>query len=570
MTSSTGRSPRHRDRLDGTPAARTLAGTSTGEHVHADPPVDVLQDATASGRSAATPTAENRAPDDELAAERLADTAAGVDPTDVASPGTDELMRAGASGAVWLGVANILGKVILLVTTVVLARILAPSEFGLVSLSLVLLVYADAVTDAGVAQALIYLPRSAAATRAALLCSIVTGLALTVAVQLAAPLIAAFFDSAAVEPLIRLLSFSLLGSSLAAVPDALLRRSLTFNKVTIAALVRGLVSSGVSIGLALAGYGAYALVWGTVAAAAVYVVLVWSIVPERPDLAFWRTSRADVRELMGYGLPVAGSTLLAKLVFDVDYLIIGRVLGATALGYYTLAFRLPESLILNVFFVLSMVVFPIYAQVRGDMGKLRSGYLFSLRVFALYGVCAGVGLAVTSQYLVPLAFGDQWDDAVVPLIALALYCASRSLTGGANEVYKAVGRPGLSLWLSLARLVVLVPTLTVAALQWGIVGVAWGQFGTSMLFSVVAQVLVARVLETRWTVLARQFMPALAAGGAIALVTLPLALLPLSQAAGLAVVVAGGVLAALVTLAIGYPKMLRELTNVVRRQPVAT
>jgi PST family polysaccharide transporter len=514
-------------------------------------------------------TARHRAPDDEAAAETLADTAAGVDPADRPSAGTDELVRAGASGAVWLGVANILGKVILLGTTVVLARLLAPSEFGLVSLSLVLLVYADAVTDAGVAQALIYLPRSAAATRAALLCSLVTGVVLTVAVQLAAPLIAAFFDSPDVEPLIRLLAFSLLGSSLAAVPDALLRRSLTFNKVTIAGLARGLVSSGVSIGLAFAGYGAYALVWGTVISAAVYVVVVWWIVPERPDLAFWRTSRADVRELMGYGMPVAGSTLLAKLVFDVDYLIIGRILGATALGYYTLAFRLPESIILNVFFVLSMVVFPIYAQVRGDMGRLRSGYLFSLRVFSLYGVCVGVGLAVTAQFVVPLAFGDQWDAAVVPLIALALYCGSRSLTGGANEVYKAVGRPGLSLWLSLARLVVLVPTLVVAARLWGIEGVAWGQLGTSLLFSVVAQVLVARVLATRWTVLARQFLPALVAGGAIAAVTLLLSLLPLGPVVGLAVLVVGGVVAALAALAVGYPSVLRELISVVRRRPVA-
>ncbi|SDC39456.1 polysaccharide transporter, PST family [Geodermatophilus telluris] len=498
------------------------------------------------------------------------DVATASEPPAQRPPEGQDLTRAGASGAAWLGGAQVAGKLVTLLTTVLLARLLTPAEFGLVSLALVLLVYAEAIADAGVAQALIYLERTRAAERAALLCSLVAGLLLLGLVQLAAPLIAGFFGHPEVEPLVRLLSLSLFCNSLAALPDALMRRELAFRRVVAAAMVRTVVTGVVSVVLAFAGAGAYAIVGGTVAGAVSYVVAAWLLTPQRPDVAFWRAGRADVRSVLGYGAPVAGSTLLAKLVFDVDYLVVGRILGATALGYYTLAFRLPEMVILNVFFVLSVVVFPLYTKMRGDLGRLQNGYLFSLRVYALYGVTTGVGLAVTAPLLVPLLFGPQWGASVAPLVALALYCACRSLSGGSNEVYKALGRPGLSLVVSLARLAVLVPALALAALQWGIVGVAWAQFATSLLFAVVVQVVAARMLQLRWWVLARSVLPSLVVGAAVAAVGVALSLLPLPTPLLLAVVVVGGAAAAAGTLAVAFPSVLRELLAIVRRRgPVA-
>src|SRR4051812_11189397 len=133
------------------------------------------------------------------------------------------LLRAGARGAAWMGMSQVLSKLTVALTTIVLARLLAPEEFGLVALSLVLIVYAEAVADAGVAQALIYLPRSRAVARAALLCSLVAGVALVTIVVAGAPLIASFFGRPDMTPLVRLLAFSLLTASLGAVPEALLR-----------------------------------------------------------------------------------------------------------------------------------------------------------------------------------------------------------------------------------------------------------------------------------------------------------------------------------------------------------
>jgi lipopolysaccharide exporter len=495
----------------------------------------------------------------------------------VRGPGVDEeppvsdgdLVQAGARGAAWLGFASIIGKVMLAITTIVLARLLTPEEFGLISLSLVMIVYADAISDSGVGQAMIYLPRTRESTRAAFVCSLVSGLVLAGLVWIAAPLVAEFFHRPDVTPLIRLLGVGLLASALAAVPEALLRRELLFSRNTVAYFIRSLVTGGVAIVLAFLGAGAWSLAIGTVSGSVAYLVSAWVLCPDRPDLRIWRTTRADIRTVWGYGIPVAASTLLSRLIFDIDYLIVGRVLGATALGYYTLAFRLPELLIINVFFILTGVAFPIYSQVRDNADRLRKGYLVTVRIFSLYGLTAGVGLAVGAPLLVPAVFGHQWGASVAPLVGLALYAACRAIGGGATEIYKAMGRPGLTVWLSVVRLVVLAPSLYLAARWWGIVGVAWAQVGTSLLFAVLMQAVAVRVLKLRWGALGREMLPALVAAGAVALVAWPLAHLPLPPLGTLTVLVLGGLLATAVSLRAFFPRVFAELLSVVRRRSAA-
>lgn len=480
------------------------------------------------------------------------------------------LLRTGANGVVWQGLAQVVGKVVVLATTVVLARLLVPEQFGLVALSLVLITYAEAFADAGVAQSLIYLPRARATVRAALASSVIAGVGLMALAMAAAPALAALFDRPEVTPLTRLLAVSLLGAALASLPESLLRRDFQFRRITVATVVRVVVTGGVSIALAIAGAGAWALAAGTVAGSLVYAVVTWLLLPERPDLRIWRTTRHDLGQVLAYGAPVAGTALLSKLIFNVDYLVIGWLLGATALGYYTLAFRIPELIVINVFFVLSSVAFPMLSRLRGDSERMRSAYVFSVRLYSLYGVCAGVGLAILAPLVVPTVFGSQWDAAVGPLVPLALYAACRSIGVGANDVYKALGRPGLAFTLSVLRLVVLVPSLIYGAHVGGVVGVAWAQVAASLALSVLMQARAAQVLGLRLTELGRAVVPALLAGGAVALVGLPLTRLTLPAPATLVVVVVTGVAAASAVLALVQRPLLWELVRLTRRRAEST
>ena len=496
--------------------------------------------------------------------DRTADTVDAAGAPDAPPPGS--LRRSAASGVKWQASSFLFGKLSVLATTLVLARLLVPEDFGLVALATVFITYADSFSDLGVAQALVYLPRTRDIARAATASALGSGVLLAVAAFFGAPLIADLFDEPDVTPLIRLLSVSLLAGALSSVPEAVMRRDLQFRRLSLAAVLRSVTVGAVSIVLALMGLEAAALVWGTIAGALVYLVATWGLLPDRPDARLWRATPAGLRAVLGYGLPAAGGLLLAKLIFDIDYLIVGRMLGAEALGYYTMAFRIPEMVIINVFYVLSSVTFPLYSRARSDPARLKRGYLSSIRIQTVYGVCAGLGLAAVAPVLVPVVIGPNWLPAVAALVPLAIYTALRSLGAGGNDVYKALGRPWLSVRISLLRLVVLTPTLIVAT-RWGIAGVAWGQAVAAAAFAVLMQGVALRVIGLSWRRWLHAASPGLLAGLATGTVAaLVVLFVPWSDAVVLVLGVLAGAVAGAAVVRIAAPSLGSELLSLVRNR----
>jgi lipopolysaccharide exporter len=425
------------------------------------------------------------------------------------------LTRAAVGGVAWQAAAYAVGRGMTLLATIALARLLAPHEFGVVGLALLFVTFAEATTDLGLAQALVYFPRERRRSDEALALCVITSLVLVAAGVLAAPLVARFFHRPDVAPMFRVLSLSLLLVAARQVPDALMRRELRFRRRAVAEAARALAQGAVSIGLAVAGLGAWALVWGYLAGNFTWCVAAWALAGYRPGAHVWHLSRSVSGPLVRYGAPAAGQALLAGLIFDVDYLIVGRLLGPEALGLYTLAFRLPQMVVINVFFLLSAVAFPIFSRARDDPQRLRAGYLRSLRIESAYGVGAGVALAVSAPMIVHVLFGPRWSASVAPLEALGLYATFRALGFGAVDVYKAVGRPGLAAAVSLMRLLVLVPVLIVAT-RYGINGVAWAQAGLAFVFAVYMQGVACRVIGVRVSALWTAARPAIAVGLGVA------------------------------------------------------
>ena len=426
------------------------------------------------------------------------------------APPRQTLGRQAVSGVFWQGTSFLGGKMLVLLATAILARLLSPAQFGVVGLALVFIGIADVVSDAGVAQALIYMPASRRLTDAAFICSGAFGLLLAVIGALTAPFVAHLFGSPEVVPLFRALSVALFIGSLASVPEALLIKELQFRRSVLANLSRAATSGVVSVALALWGAGAWSLVIGQLSSVVVYNIVIWWLCDYRLRLATFSPGWEDCRALFGYGLPTAMAMVLSKLAFDVDYIIIGALLTAKALGYYSLAFRIPEMAIINVFFVLATVSFPIYTRASKNKARLAGGYLTSLRLQSTFGLAAAAGIAAAAPMLVATLFGEKWTKSVVPLIALALYAGLRSLSAGAVEVYKALGRPRLGMYTSILRLIVLIPALLIST-HWGIVGVAWGQAIVAGVFVIYMQGLATRVLDIPVLKMVGTLLPAVAA-----------------------------------------------------------
>jgi lipopolysaccharide exporter len=436
--------------------------------------------------------------------------------TDSPAPGRSEpLTRATVNAVAWQALSYGLGKALVLVATVVLARVLGPEEFGLVSLALVFVGVVEVMADLGVAQALIYHRGSRRSTDAAFAFTVATGFLLAGAVAVAAPYLAQALGDRAITDFLRVLALSFALAGFGIVPDVLLRRDLLFRRRFAVQLSSNATRGIVSIGLALMGFGAWSLVYGQLAAMFVMSVVAWTRVRYRPDLRWWRLRFSDLRPLLAFGAPTAGNGLLNTVILNIDYVIVSRALGATALGYYLLAFRLPEMIIVSVFQVLSQVAFPVFSRARNEPERMRRGYLRMLRLQTTYGVVLGCVLAAVAPYLVPVVFGPGWAVSVFPLQALAIYAAFRSLGMGVVDVLKALGRPGLALGTSVARFVVLVPALVLAT-AYGINGVAVAQVAVALLFAVVMQVVAGRLLGARAVNLLAACMPAIGAGVAAA------------------------------------------------------
>ncbi len=485
-------------------------------------------------------------------------------------PAEPSLRRQAAGGAAWQGLSYFSGKVLVLISTAILARLLSVEEFGLVGFALVFIVFAEVLTDLGVAQAVIYFPADDRRNDAAVALSLVSSVVLVIVAVILAPAVASVFDEPEVTNLFRVLALSLFCAALGQVPDALIKKELRFKNKLITELCRSGGQGVVSVALALAGAGAWSIVLGYLAGNLLKSAASWILVSYRPSRNIFRFDGGTAGPLLRYGVVAAGNGLLLSFVFNVDYLIVGSALGERALAFYTLAFRLPQMAIINVFQVLSSVAFPMFSRTQDDPARLQRGYLTSLRVQTLYGVGAGVALAVAAPLVVEVVFGTpKWTPAIVPLQALALYASFRSLGIGAIDLYRGTGRPGLGLASSVVRLAVLLPALIVAT-HWGIETVSWVQAGVALVLALGMQVVATRLIELPLRSLAGALWPSLVVGCAVAVGAGAARLWMPGPALGR--LIAAGVFAALCgfgALWVADRTLIEELREMTRRRPAA-
>jgi O-antigen/teichoic acid export membrane protein len=418
------------------------------------------------------------------------------------------LARGAMRGTMWNTATFMLGKGLLLVSTMVLARLLAPDDFGLMAIGLLFMAYLDALGDLGVGPAVIYRQRdSLRDTSTAQLMAAGTGSALAALTALTAPWVAAFFDEPRAASIIQVLAVSFLIHMLGSVHDARLQRDLDFKRRFGPEVGKAFVKSAVSIVLAVLGFGVWSLVWGQVAGTVVGTALYWRVAGFgfRPELDL-----GTARSLLRFGLPMTLLGLLGIVIQNLDYLIIGRRLDATALGYYTIAFRVPELLLMNLCYILSQALFPAYAKLRDDPEALRNGFARTLRYVTVVTAPVGVGLAVVAPEVMLLTFGPQWEPAIPVMQVLAVYALLYSISFNVGDVYKATGRPGVLNVISTIKIAVTAPLLWFLAAE-GIVAVAVGMALSAAIMSAVELVIASRLLHVRLTFMLREFLPAVVA-----------------------------------------------------------
>ena len=379
------------------------------------------------------------------------------------------LGRRTAWALIWAVFGAGAGKLLTLASIAVLARLLAPAEFGLFAFALVYLAYLETIGDLGTGMALIYWrDRTRDVAQITFGLNLLTGVAWSLLTWLLAPAVAGFFHSPGGTPLLRALGAAFVLKALGNTHDALCKKELRFKARLIPEVGLAAVRAALTVALAFAGFGVWSLVWGHLAAMGARAALLWLVVPWRPA---WRWPADLLQPVLTYGGWIVVVNVVAVILHHVDYVVVGRMLGVTALGFYQMAYKVPETVVIVLVWQVSMVLFPAFSQARASGRSVGEAYVTALRYVALLAVPAAVGLVLLAEPLVLTLFGESWRPSIPILRALAVYTGLRALGTHAGDVLKAQGRPKLLAGLAALKALVLVPALVVAA-GWGATAVA--------------------------------------------------------------------------------------------------
>lgn len=381
------------------------------------------------------------------------------------TPVRDSLAR----GLAWTALGSTGRRIVAFIISVCLARLLGPTEFGLVGLATVFLGFANVFLDFGLHSALVQRADLKDEDASSVFwLNLGVALLLGVIFYLAAPLIAAFYGEAQITPIMRVLSCTFVLSAAGAVPGALLTRNLEFRKLAVVETVGAVGSGIIGVTLAFLGAGVWSLVAQSLFNAFLRTTLVLTTGRWLPRARFRLSA---IQPMLRYGVNLFAFNVFNYFSRNADNLLVGKYLGTEPLGIYARAYgymMLPIDLVHG---IAGRVMFPALSRLQGDLEAYRELYLRSLRSIALLSFPCFVGLAVVAEPLIVTMLGEHWKGVVLPLQILCLEGIKQSVGATAGWIYMSQGRTDV-----MFRWGVVAGTITVAAfvagLPWGVTGVA--------------------------------------------------------------------------------------------------
>ena len=365
-------------------------------------------------------------------------------------------------GTFWAYASTYGGKIMVLVTTTILARLLIKEDFGLAGYALLVIGYLDIINGIGIGPALIYFPFDSERSDSAFWLGLGMGAFLFILAWFIAPYAGIFFRDNRAIAVTRVLALTFPISSFCIVHEAILRKNLAFKVKAIPDFVRTMSKGIASIVLAISGFGVWSLIFGQLTGVLLSVIAYWGIVSWRPT---FHVATKFLRSILSYGLSIVSVRALSVVLLNTDYLLVGRFLGAAALGVYTLAFRVPNLLIGQFADIMGQVLFPVYSNAGSDQELFKRGLFTTLRYVSMITIPLGFGMALVSKPFVLTFFTDKWSEAIPIVSVIAIATVLDSLSYNFGDIYKAQGRPDVLTKLSILRVLILLP-----ALWWAVTG----------------------------------------------------------------------------------------------------
>ena len=363
-------------------------------------------------------------------------------------------------GVPWTVVSFGANKVITTLTTLVLARLLSPDDFGVIAVALMVVSFLYWFGGLSFANTIVLRQElDARGLGTALTIMLVTGAVATVLAAAASPAVAALFSNPQVTDVLLAMSSMFLITSLSSFYDAVLQRELEFRRRFVSLGVQTVSYAVVAIALAVAGVGVWSMVIGQIVSGLAYAASLLWLTPRRIRPRFHRPIARSLL-VTGRGFMAQGMTVFVRQ--NADNVTVGHVFGTTALGFYSMAYRLGDLSYWAISDPVARVTFPAFARSQARGEDIRGPFLSVLRMVALVGCPIGVLLSGAADPFTRAIFGEKWLPMVGALSVLGIWSALRPIDTTLFWALNSIHRADLVGWISLAILVPLIPGFIIA------------------------------------------------------------------------------------------------------------
>lgn len=419
------------------------------------------------------------------------------------APLDGRVVRSGA----WVIAGRILQQGVYLIRTIILARLLAPNDFGLFGIALLILSTIDTFSRTGFRHALIQKNEDTESyLNTAWSVEVIRGAVIACILFLAAPYAADFFRTQEALRLIRVMALVVLARGFINIAVIYFEKDLKFHKYFTYHAAGAIADLTVSIAAAFILRSAWALVWGRLAGALTRCIASYIVDPYRPK---FKIDLAKAKELFDFGKWVFGASALIFLITQGDDIFVGKMIGITALGFYQMAYLISNLPVTEITHVISQVTFPAYSKIQDDLPRLRDAYLKVLKVVSILVFPVAALIFVMAPGFTRIFLGSKWMPMVPAMQALCIFGLARAVAATMGPVLYGAGRPKVQTRISLVQLILMVLIIYPLSMRWGILGTSIAVSIPSIIALIIMTVETKNIIKAGYAeFLARVMAPA--------------------------------------------------------------
>lgn len=409
-----------------------------------------------------------------------------------------------ASGFVWTSLSQAVRLCSQIIGLLILARLLSADDFGIIAMATVVTGFTMLFRDFGTTAALIQRPTlTPQLLDSVFWFNIAVGLGFALALTLLSPIVAVFFSESRLRDVLWLLSLVFPISSSALVHQALLERASNFKPVSLIESSAALLGLGSAIWAARSGWGIYSLVTQTLVSAAITTTGLWLLSEWRPGK---NVSLAEIKGLWNFSKNLMSFNVVNYFARNADNILIGRFLGATDLGLYSMAYRLMLWPLQNISSVVGRAMFPAFCRMQTDSERLAAAYLRATAAISLISFPVMLGLFVLRVPAIDILLGHQWLPVANLLAWLAPVGLLQSIQTTTGILFMATGRTDIMFrWGVFASLADVV-TFAIG-IHWGLRGLVIGYATITLILFLPCLIISLRLIELKVSKILLNLLP---------------------------------------------------------------